>query len=187
MSRWSGGLVARVGSRVPLAVGPAVAGVGVAMLAAPGIGGSYWTTFFPPVVVLGAGMAVTVAPLTTTAMGAVDPRHAGVASGINNAVARVAGLLAIAVFGVLLARAFEAQVKPALDGIGLNASARLAIDQELPKMAGADVDAASTLDPAQRATVRRAIDHSFVSAFRLVMLAATALAIGAALVGATIR
>lgn len=185
MSRWSGGLVGRVGSRLPLTVGPALAAIGVAMCAGPGIGGSYWTTFFPPVVVLGVGMAITVAPLTTTAMGAVDPRHAGVASGINNAVARVAGLLAIAVFGVLLARTFEAQVKPALNALGLRASTRATIDRELPKMAGADVD---TVDaPASRTSIREAIDRSFVSAFRVVMLAAAALAVGAALVGATIR
>src|SRR5438093_9108710 len=120
MSRWSGGLVASIGSRLPLTVGPAIAALGVALYARPGIGGSYWMTFFPAVVVLGLGMAITVAPLTTTAMGAVDPRHAGVASGVNNAVARVAGLLAIAVFGVVLARSFAARVGPSVDNLGVD-------------------------------------------------------------------
>ena len=157
------------------------------MYARPGIGGSYWMTFFPAVVVLGLGMAITVAPLTTTAMGAVDARHAGVASGVNNAVARVAGLLAIAVFGVVLARTFEARVRPSVDGLGLSASTRSAIDRELPKMAGAELGAVSSIEPAQRAAVRHAIDQSFASAFRFVMLDATALALAAAAAGAAIR
>jgi EmrB/QacA subfamily drug resistance transporter len=185
LSRWSGGLVARVGSRLPLTVGPAIAAAGVGLFARPGIGGTYWTTFFPAVIVLALGMAVTVAPLTTTVMGAVDPRHAGVASGVNNAVARVAGLLAIAVFGVVLVRTFDARVGARLDRLALPSQARAAVDRELPKMAGAEVDAAS-IEPQQRPAIRSAIDDGFVSAFRLVMIGAAALALMAAAFGAAI-
>jgi EmrB/QacA subfamily drug resistance transporter len=106
LSGWAGRLVDRVGSRPPLVVGPAIAAVGFVLLSLPGEhAGSYWTAFFPGVLVLGIGMGVTVAPLTTTVMNAVGPERAGVASGVNNAVARAAGLLAIAVFGVVVAAA----------------------------------------------------------------------------------
>ena len=184
LSRWSGGLVARIGSRVPLTIGPIVAAVGLALYARPGIGGSYWTTFFPAVAVLGFAMAIVVAPLTTTAMTAVETQHAGVASGVNNAVARVAGLIAIAVFGIALVRIFNARVTPALDQLALPSAARTTVNRELPKLAGAEIDA--SIGPTQRARTQQAIDEAFVSAFRLVMMGTSALALAAALAGAFI-
>jgi Major Facilitator Superfamily len=187
LSRWSGGLVARIGSRLPLTLGPAISAVGLALYARPWVGGSYWTTFFPAVVVLAFGMAVTVAPLTTTVMGAVDARHAGVASGINNAVARVAGLLAIAVFGVVLARTFDARVRPRLDRLAISSAAREGIDRELPKIAGADIAQVPSIPPEERPVVRAIIDEGFVLAFRLVMISAAGLALAAATVGNAIR
>ena len=187
LSRWSGGLVARIGSRLPLTIGPAIAALGLALYARPGAGGSYWTTFFPAVVVLAFGMAVTVAPLTTTVMGAVDARHAGVASGINNAVARVAALLAIAIFGVVLARTFDGRVRPPLDRLALSPPAREGIDRELPKMAGANIAQVPLIPPLEQARVRAIIDEAFVFAFRLVMLGSSGLALAAASFGNAIR
>jgi EmrB/QacA subfamily drug resistance transporter len=183
LSRWSGGLVARVGSRLPLTIGPAVAAAGLALYARPGIGGTYWTTFFPAIVVLGLGMAVTVAPLTTTVMSAVEPQHAGAASGVNNAVARVAGLLAIAVFGVVLAAIFEIRVQPRLDRVGLSESVRSDVNRELSKMAGADLAEVPSLLPRERQVVQAAIDEEFVFVFRLVMLGSAGLALTAAFLG----
>jgi EmrB/QacA subfamily drug resistance transporter len=187
LSRWSGGLVARIGSRLPLTIGPAVAALGLALYALPGIGGSYWTTFFPAVTVLAVGMSITVAPLTTTVMSAVEAAHAGVASGVNNAVSRIAALLAIAVFGVVLTQTFDARVKPSLRGLTLSAPAMAAVERELPKLAGAEVRALPGLSPDQGVAVQQTIGNAFVSAFRLVMLGAAALALVAAAFGAVIR
>src|SRR5262249_11391431 len=134
LSRWSGGPVARTGPRPPLTLGPAIAALGLALYARPGIGGACWATVLSAAGCLAFGMVITVAPLTTTVMSAVDPRHSGVASGVNNAVARVAGLLAIAVVGVVLAATFQARVSPALDRLALSSAARQDVDRELPKM-----------------------------------------------------
>ncbi len=104
-SRWSGGLVARVGARTPLILGALLAGVGFLAFSMPGSDGSYWTTFFPAATILGCGGALFVAPLTTTVMNSVPVEHSGVASGINNAVARTAGLIGVAALGVIVTNA----------------------------------------------------------------------------------
>ena len=182
LSRWSGGLVARVGSRLPLTVGPAIAGAGLLLFARSGLAGSYWTTVLPAMLVIGVGMAVTVAPLTTTVMGAVDVRHAGAASGINNAVARVASLLAIAIFGVLLQGVYESRVADGLERLSVSVESA-AVAGELRKMAGADVDRMPSLDSSRRAAVRTVIDEAFVSAFRVVIFGAALLAMASALIG----
>src|ERR1700736_1328849 len=107
LSRWSGGLVSRYGPRLPLIVGPLIAASGYALFVRSGIGGNYWLDFFPPVTLLGLGMAISVAPLTTVVMNSVSQNRAGVASGVNNAVARTAGLVAIAVFGIVMLHVFK--------------------------------------------------------------------------------
>jgi EmrB/QacA subfamily drug resistance transporter len=184
LSRWSGGLVAKIGSRIPLTVGPAIAAAGVALYARSLPGTSYWTTFFPAVLVQGAGMALTVAPLTTTVMGAADSGHSGVVSGINNAVARVAGLLAIAVFGVVLAREFDAHVRPEIDRLALSGDARAEVERQLPMMAAAELP--STLGDEKKEALREIIDTGFLTGFRVVMIGAAALALAAAACGAAL-
>ena len=174
LSRWSGGLVDRYGARLPLTVGPLIAGAGFALLAVPGIGGPYWTTFLPPMLVLGLGMAVSVAPLTTTVMDSVPERHAGAASGINNAVARLAGTLAVAVLGVVAVAVFGVSLAGRLDVLQVPASVREAALQEAPRLAEARVP---TQAAELRASLETAFAQSFVASFRAVMLVAAGLAV----------
>jgi len=120
-------------------------------------------------------------------MGAVDRHHAGAASGVNNAVARVAGLVAIAVFGIVLTRTFDARVRRDLDAMSLSQSARTTVERELPKMAGADVDSMPELSARDLVAVGGAIDRAYVAASRLILSAAALLALAAAATGAFLR
>ncbi len=175
LSRWSGGLVTRYGAKRPLIIGPLIAATGFALFALPGIGGSYWTTFFPASVVLGIGMAVSVAPLTTTVMGSVDTRYAGTASGVNNAVSRTAGLIAIAVFGIVVLAIFSSSLVSNLSVLHLPADIQNAIMLQQNKLVAIDIPAG--LSNATHGAVQQAISESFITSFRVVMLSAAALAL----------
>lgn len=175
LSRWSGGLVERFGSRLPLTVGPIVAAIGFALFAVPGRSSNYWTSFFPAVVVVGFGMAIAVAPLTTTVMDSVDSEQAGVASGINNAVSRAAGLLAIAVFGVIMLNSFGNELSSRLSDLPVSHEVRTALDEQRVRLAGVEVPGG--LDTATRHALEDAIGSSFVSSFRLIMYVSSALAL----------
>jgi EmrB/QacA subfamily drug resistance transporter len=184
LSRWSGGLIGRYGARLPLIVGPTLAGIGFALFAViPGIGGSYWTTFFPPMMMLGIGMAISVAPLTTAVMGSVSVKNAGVASGINNAVSRVAGLLAIAVLGIVVLNAFNNRLDARLERVPIPSEARRAIDAQRTKLAGAE--APPGLPAGTRRAIDDAVDEAFVGGFRLAMYIAAGLALAGALSAVT--
>ena len=175
LSRWSGGLVDRFGARRPLTVGPLVAAAGFALLALPGVGGGYWTTFFPAILVLGLGLAISAAPLTTAVMGAVQDRHVGMASGINNAVSRTAGLVAVAAFGLVALGAFGASLEARLRASGVSPRAVAEMRAQTERLAAAEAPA--WMDAGQRAAVERAVDWAFVDAFRWVMLLSAALAV----------
>ena len=179
LSRWAGSLVDVIGARIPLIAGPAIAALGFALFARPGIGGSYWTTFFPAVCVLGLGMTVTISPLTTTVMNALGERLAGTASGVNNAVSRAAGLLAIAALGAVLAHVFEARLHDAVTASSLPREAAEHVLQQQRKLAA--VTAPDGASSAVAAEVHRVVGEVFVAGFRTVMACAAALAVAAAL------
>ena len=178
LSRWAGGLVGRYGARLPLTIGPVITAAGFLLFAVPGTGGSYWTTYFPAAVVMGLGMTITVAPLTTTVMGAVEQRRSGVASGVNNAVSRAAGLLAIAVLGIAVAASFNSNLDRHLTTLTLSPPARSAIDAQRGRLAG--IQAPRGLGAATGAALRRDVAESFVAAFRLAMVVGAGLALASA-------
>ena len=180
MSRWSGGLVKRYGGRLPLVVGPIIAAIGFALFAIPNIAGSYWKAFFPPMAVLGLGMSITVAPLTTTVMNSVKQSHAGIASGINNAVSRTAGLLAVAILGVIMFQTFNACLDRRLDEINVPQQARDALAAERIKLAAMEVP--SGLNDETKVAVDQAIDECFISGFRRITVIGAALAMTSSLI-----
>ncbi|HEV2731371.1 MAG TPA: MFS transporter [Terriglobales bacterium] len=175
LSRWSGGLVARYGPRTPLMVGPLIAAAGFLLFARPSVGGSYWTTFFPAFVVLGLGMAVSVAPLTTVVMSSVEQDRAGTASGINNAVARVAGVLAIAILGIVMVSAFSHSLQQSLARLDLAPGVLGEIHSNVIKLGALDVP--SNVDASTSAAIRTAIIQAFVFGFRIIMLLCAGLAV----------
>lgn len=175
LSRFAGTLVDRFGSKLPLIVGPIITGIGFLLFTLPGSnGGSFWTTFFPAIMVMSIGMTMSVAPLTTTVMGAVEERHAGTASGINNAVSRTAGLMAVAVFGLVMVAGFSRTLDNRINSPEFPADARTSIVEQKSKLVDIDV---SALDSEQTKTMAiAAVKESFVAGFRLTCYLAASLA-----------
>jgi EmrB/QacA subfamily drug resistance transporter len=183
LSRWAGGLVHRYGAKLPLVLGPLITAVGFALYALPGISngaGDYWFTFFPAIVVQGLGMTITVAPLSTAIMGAVEQRNAGAASGINNAVSRTASLLAIAILGIVVLAVFTNTLDHGLATLNVSSSVRQLIDAQNTRLTGITIPT-SNVSQATQAALKGTVDQAFISSFRVVALICSGLAIASAL------
>jgi len=179
LSRWSGGLIARYGPKVPLVIGPLIATSGYALFLRPTAGGNYWTNFLPAIGAVGLGMTISVAPLTTAVMNSVPQNHAGIASGVNNALARTAGLLAIALLGIVMLDVFKSQLDRHLQESKFPPAISESLRAQSTKLAA--IALPQNQDAATQQSIRRAIDDSFVSGFRVVMLIGAILAAASAL------
>jgi len=178
LSRWSGGLINRYGPKIPLIVGPLIAAVAFLLFAVPDVRAPYWTAFFPAFVVLGLGMAISVAPLTTVVMNSVGEERAGIASGINNAMARVAGVLAVAVLGAPMAAAFAYSLRRSLPNLNLNIGVVHQLESNVAKLGS--LDAPPGVDSQTAAAIRSAISDAFIFGFRLIVLVCAVLSIASA-------
>ena len=167
MSTWAGSLADRYGPRIPLVTGPLVVSLGFITLALPGITegpSEYWTTYFLPLLFLGLGMAITSTPLTTAVMGSVSLRRAGVASGVNNAITRTAGVLAIAMMGAFMLVVFRWDLAFHLDLLEVDP----AVSEVLIRKAGdlGNLRVPKEVDDVLAASIALAIRGAFVEAFQ---------------------
>lgn len=167
LSRWAGGLIDTHGARLPLLIGPAITAAGFLLLLRPGINASYWSDFFPGIMVMAIGMATSVAPLTTVVMTAVSDNQAGVASGVNNAVSRAAGLIALAVFGALVYGIFYSEIASVVDASGLTSEQANRVLAETINLGSMVVP--SDVPKEARDSLEAAVKTSFVTAFRWAM------------------
>ena len=176
LSRWSGGLVEKFGSRLPLVAGPVIAALGFFLFSLPAANAaSYWTSFFPAILVMSFGMTVSVAPLTTTVMSAVETHQSGIASGINNAVSRTASLLAVALMGIFMLATFSSNLDRKLNALAVAPEIRAQIKTGEKNLAAVAIP--ENIDDATKQNLKQAVNESFVAGFRLISYLAAALAV----------
>ena len=184
IARFAGALADKYGPRPFLVFGPAVSGLGMLLLSFVGETHGprdYWTSFLPGVLVLGLGLSFTVAPLTTTVMSAVGDQYSGVASGINNALSRVASVFANAIFGALAVLLFAGMLGQRLNGLGLPADAKHAVIAQAADLGNAKPPPA--LAPGQKVAVAAIYRAGFIQSYQRIMQCAAVLAFTGSLMG----
>jgi EmrB/QacA subfamily drug resistance transporter len=181
-----GRIATETGPRVPMCVGPIVGGLGLLLLIRIDAGASYVTDVLPGLIVFGLGLSATVAPLTATALDSVPERQVGVASGINNGVSRVAGLLAIAVLGAVIAGSFDSRIDEQLAGERLSPAAERSVERAKRKPFG--TPNTGQIDPSEADRVDLAATDASEGSFQLGMaLAGGLIVVGGVIAGIGLR
>jgi EmrB/QacA subfamily drug resistance transporter len=178
ISRFSGAFTDKFGARKPLIAGPLIAGIGLFLLYLPGITtgpSQYWDTFFPGILLLGIGMGIVVAPLTAAVMAAVPSGNTGIASGINNTMARIAGLLAIAVLGTVIIISFKSNLETRTAEMNIPAKEKTELLDNSNKLA--DTVPPEGLNKQLREKISEHIKLSFVNAFGLIVIISVVLSV----------
>ena len=181
LSRWAGGLTDKYGARIPFAGGTVVAAAGYLSLALFNGDGSFFRTVFPGISLIGFGLALSIAPLTTAVMNAVEVEYSGTASGINNAMARLGGLMTIAVLGIVILHAFNGYLDAGMDAASVPHHVRELMEGERIKMAGAEIPAA--LGPEMTSKLGRIVRDSFIGGFDIVLYIAATMSLLSAAIG----
>jgi MFS family permease len=181
--RWAGGLTARYGEKLLLIVGPALAAAAFILFALPGVGGSYWTTYFPAVVVLGFGMSLVFGPLSVAILNAVDEEHSGLGSGVNRAVQRAAKVLGLAVLAFFVLAAFDNSLDARVNDLDLTPGQEAALLAEEADLGAAQILGEGT-SGGNKAAIDWAVDHAFLGAFRFAMYISAGMALAGAIVAA---
>jgi EmrB/QacA subfamily drug resistance transporter len=177
-SGWAGSLVSKYGAKIPLIVGPLIVAAAFLFITQIGIGGSYWTTIFPAVIIMAIGLTIVFAPLSTTVMSSAPMRLSGTASGVNNALISTANVLFVSLLGVVALHAFSSAVEHRIEPLQLPALVREQIEDETVKLANATAPA--SLNSSQQAAVNNVFDLAFIDAFRVLMLFCAGLSVASA-------
>jgi EmrB/QacA subfamily drug resistance transporter len=181
-----GKIATGIGPRVPMSVGPIVGGIGLLMLIGLDADSEYLTGVLPGVLVFGLGLSATVAPLTATALDSVEERHVGIASGINNGVSRVAGLLAIAILGAVISGSFASTIDDRLSGQQLSAAGERSVEKAKQKPFASPNT--GQLPPAEADQIEAAATEGSETGFHLGMaLSAALMIVGGTIAGTGLR
>jgi MFS family permease len=170
IARFAGSLADKHGPRLFLIIGPAIAGAGLLILSfvkQTGGPADYWTTFFPGVLVLGLGMSFTVAPLTATVMASVSDHYSGTASGINNAMTRISGVFANAIFGALAVLFFSGALQSQIKAVPLNTKDKQLVIQQVTDLGNAKVPASIAVQ--DKPVITKAYHEGFINAYANIM------------------